>query len=1827
MYDVLRLPDQTDYDYSIALGRQALAIANQARANQGKSPVLYWYPLIHDECYKHTQYMAAQKQVSHDNVEDRYAVFQQNGGSGSGENCVRGMIGPSTVFNRMCEWFDSSGHLANILNAKGNASATAFFPVSGYVYGCQMFANFGDKTTEDPYSDHRKYGWAPGLIVPQITGIQILPNDGGKTATITAVGRGFITGAFEAICTNPSGTEYKFTLTFSNTTQGSNTNVPIGTGFVQSGVKYTMKSVMTATRVVFCQNVTFQLPTGNPTVTSFTATNPTTDLEYTQLRFLGTNLLIAGTYTVVLSGTITLEFDGSTIAGSSTALVKASGADAILAFATIYQVTSITHSSGKTITHSSPNVVVPPAHPNVQTNYPRRYAADPTYFLFDAIGAGFTGSIVTIKLGNLNISCTIQSSTLAKSGPVKVDGTNIKYNAYHYIKGAWMDGVPIYYESSGYLSPQEVPVTPTVKDITYELNSDPNFVDVTLVGWYLPTSGTFTALFNNTIEVTFAAKTNLTTQTKKVPISTSGSSFIYGKSYRLSSVSHTSASITGSNIYIDLPSAPAVPTVSSVSSTLTSDKKGMVLTVKGTNLPTTGTFTVKYSSGTTQTATMSGSSSTSSGNSVTIGIFPSGVVSYGTKYTISSIEHSESSLSGTTGKSFTVPTGPARVTGVTVTNLTDNAKVSLKLTGADLLTSGTYSFKFSSLTTTFSVVGSSTSETKTVELTVGSGMQLAAGATYTLSTVTHSGGQTVLVGPSISFTTGTPIVRTVSAVSSTLTSDKKGMVLTVKGTNLPTTGTFTVKYSSGTTQTATMSGSSSTTSGNSAAIAIFPSGAVSYGTKYTISSIEHTSYSLSGTTGQSFTVPTGPARISSMTQSFTSDNRKVSVRLVGTALPTSGQITFTLSPISKSYTVACSSPTQTNTVDITIGSDKDLAASKTYTLSSVSHSAGTTIIHSSPTFTTGTPKVPTVSSVAASLAGDKKGVILTIKGSNLPTSDSFTLKYTYGSVRTFTLNPSSTTTSASVTVPIYPTGSAEYGKTYTASITHPSFTLDGASQSFSVPAGPPRMTDASAAFSADKSSVTITFVGSALPTSGDYTFTMNTKSGSKQFTAKPTSSSQAKSDAITVGESGVLALGTKYSILSLTHSTATLCEGVSVTIPTLDPTVQNVKADLDTDLDFVVVILEGTTLPTTGTYTVKLSNSKSFTASPVSEREARGKVQMRPIDVLNYASTYPVSSITHSTAKITAGSLSLKTPTAPERVIGVTASFSSDGKKLVIKVTGTSLPVLSITLTFVASSQTASITSNSDISVKLDVSTNTGGETSLAIDDAFPFAYDTNYQLKSVKETASGREIASVPVTVSIPTKPAPPVDPSQPEGPKEPDPDTPGPDTPGPEDPTNPEDPKKPKAMMGAMIGGIAGGVAVVVIVVVVIIVLVVVRNRRKNQRSKPYSTQLEEIGVPEDSKVAIRDGWDYNPSTYNKNTVIAPSQPPALPHSNQHSHQPQASHRLFHRIVLLLRNSHRQLGNRLSDLPPPPPADLPPPPPEEKPAPSFASKPPTFNSQPPAFQQKKIEPKPYQPSTITAPKPAFELKKTQPKPVQAAPSLPPPPADLPPPPPADLLPPPPEEKPAPAFAAKTPTPVQNKPWMKSTTPVAEKKADTPQPSTFQQKKIEPKPYQPSAITPPKPAFELKKTQPKQLPTASSLPPPPADLPPPPAADLPPPPADEPKPAFVLKKTNTTSFPSSVPKTQPKATVSPASEPATGQPGSSSLPQPGVLKPSQLKQTQPTPSSQTGSLQSRAAAFEKNSQPAQTGLKPSQIAKQQSAQPKPASNMFGVQLKSTKKF
>ncbi|KAK2945680.1 hypothetical protein BLNAU_19414 [Blattamonas nauphoetae] len=442
MYDVLRLPDQSDYDYSIALGRQALAITNKHRANKNKSPLLYWHPLMHHQCYLHDQYMATQTNISHDNREARCNLYWSSGGSGTcRENVLYRYHGTSTAYEGMVQWFNSEGHRKNIEEATTNAAAIAFHHASASaafpIYGCQMFVEFGTKVTDDPYVKHTMYAWTDGLIVPQITGIQILENSGGSSATITAVGRAFITGTFDAVCTNPSGTEFKFTLTFSNTTQGSNTNVPIGSE---------------------CH---FPTPNGNPTVKSITATNPTTSVDSTELQIVGTNLLIAGTYTVVLKNTITLTFEGPTLTGSSTTLVKASGTDAVLAFSTTYKVTSITHSSGKTITHSSPNVAVPATRTHVIENHPKSYNVDPTYFILTSLG---------------------RSTTLAQSGPIKVDGTNVKYEAAHFTDGAWMDGVAILYAARTYTSPRAPSTRPVVNEITLQLNSDPNFLDMTLVG-------------------------------------------------------------------------------------------------------------------------------------------------------------------------------------------------------------------------------------------------------------------------------------------------------------------------------------------------------------------------------------------------------------------------------------------------------------------------------------------------------------------------------------------------------------------------------------------------------------------------------------------------------------------------------------------------------------------------------------------------------------------------------------------------------------------------------------------------------------------------------------------------------------------------------------------------------------------------------------------------------------------------------------------------------------------------------------------------------------------------------------------------------------------------------------------------------------------------------------------------------------------------------------------------------------------------------------------------------------------------------------------------
>ncbi|KAK2944503.1 hypothetical protein BLNAU_20600 [Blattamonas nauphoetae] len=1304
--------------------------------------------------------MATQPTISHDNFSARCAVYRANGGGGScSENVLARGAGTSTAYAGMCQWFNSAGHRNNIEGASGNSIGVAYHHAAtgaAYgVYGCQMFTNFYTELAKDIYVDHENYNWVSGQIVPQITAIEIEANSGGSTATVTALGRGFPTGiTFTATVKNPSGSEHSFTISFGSDTQGSNSNVPISSGGFQTGVKYEMISVFNenAKRVVFCQNVTMQIPTGPPSIQQVKATTSVSHLTSAIIQIVGSNLPILGKFTVTLSNGNTIELDGSSITESAEVVVPATGSSPKLEFSSSYQVVSITHTK-KTITHSSLTLTVPPVIPHINYNTPTQYTPDPRYFIFTVTGLGLTGkTIETLFRTGARVTTVITSPTKAVSDPVLVDGTLVQYSKSHFPQTVWMDGEPIPSGSSAYTSPSAPTASPIIKTVLYSLNSDSTSIDIGLTGWYLPTSGTITVVFNSTITVTLNTATDLTTGIIKVPIAASGSSFIFGRPYRITSISHPSAEFLSSTV------------------------------------------------------------------------------------------------------SFYTPTA------------TDNS-------------------------------------------------------------------------------------TQVTSVNCVPTADRYGVILSVSGSGLPTEGTFTVQFHAETIMSIQMEASSASASGPSRMITIFPTGLLSYGKTYQVRSVVHSTQHLANAIGKSFTTPVMPPCVTEITQTFTLDNRKLTLQLKGINLPETGTITFTLSELNKKYTVDCSTSTETAGVDITIGEGKDLAANTEYSLATITHSESIGIIHTFPSFTTGTPKVPTVQSLNMEMSADKSSLSLQIKGENLPTTNPFTIRYTFGIVRTITLSPSTSTESQPATIPLYPSPLAEFGGTYTAWISHTDVALDGCSQQFKVEQGPARVTYVSGYLSADNRSIVVYVNGESLPTTGQFNLSLETKKGVVNVTASPRSSTYAISAQISVGEDEQLEYGEQCVVQSFTHSTPILCSGVVLTVPTLKPTIQSVEATIHSDLDFMSITLHGTTLPKEGNYTVKLNGSVKFVVTSVDEFSASGLVQMQPKEKMEYETIYKVKSIKHKKEKILFNKINFTTPAGGERVTQLQLVLSSDSEFIIVRVNGTSLPRISLILTFqttslsdpesvVSSSFTIHSLPNAEIKIEMVIDENGGSEMKFPVNETVPFVEGFNYKIISIRETFTNRELAFVPTTLPFPT---------------------------------DPEKPPKKGLSAGTVTGIVVGavvGTLVIAAVIVIVILLVVRRGKRRSYPPANQSANLQEIGTPVEQKQAVAEPYSYSPASvvtaqnptftasksqpvqqyqpanaYQPPTQIKPpTQPPPLPSNRppppKHAPPPGPPPNVARTQPASLPPPPDDLPPPPDDLPPPP-SDLPPPPNDLPPPPAAAPKP----------------------------------------------------------------------------------------------------------------------------------------------------------------------------------------------------------------------------------------------------------------------------------------------
>ncbi|KAK2963701.1 hypothetical protein BLNAU_1266 [Blattamonas nauphoetae] len=574
------------------------------------------------------------------------------------------------------------------------------------------------------------------------------------------------------------------------------------------------------------------------------------------------------------------------------------------------------------------------------------------------------------------------------------------------------------------------------------------------------------------------------------------------------------------------------------------------------------------------------------------------------------------------------------------------------------------------------------------------------------------------------------------------------------------------------------------------------------------------------------------------------------VTAFGRGFPTGITFTATVKTQSgseKSFTINFDNDTQGSNTKVPI-INGGLEAGETYEMVSVFNEDSKRVVfcqNITLMLPGGPPKVPKVLSLITEMNADKSQALIRIKGENLPNTNPFTIRYNSGVVRSITLSPSTSTESKPATIPLYPSPLAEYGETYAAWVSHTDFALDGCNQSFTIPQGPPRVISASGHLSADNRSIVVNVTGKSFPTTGQFSLRLETKKGVLTVNASPRSSTSATSDPISVGEDGELEYGEQCVVQSFTHSTQILCVGVVLTVPTLKPTIQSVEATIASDLDFMLVTLHGTTLPKEGNYTVKLNGSVKFTVTSIDEFSASGLVQMHPKVKMEYETMYVVKSIKHKTEKIIFNKMNFTTPAGGERVTQLELVLSSTREFIIVRVNGTSLPQISLLLTFqttslsnshsvLSSSLTTPSLPNADIEVEVEIDENGGGETKFAVNETVPFVDGSNYKIVSIREAATKRELAFVPATLPFPTKP----------------------EKPG----------KKGGMSTGAVVGIVVGvivGTLLIVALIVIVILLVVRKGKKRSSAPAKRTTNLQEIGTPVEQKQAVAEPYSYKPAS----------------------------------------------------------------------------------------------------------------------------------------------------------------------------------------------------------------------------------------------------------------------------------------------------------------------------------------------------------------------------
>ncbi|KAK2960716.1 putative Dynein heavy chain [Blattamonas nauphoetae] len=904
---------------------------------------------------------------------------------------------------------------------------------------------------------------------------------------------------------------------------------------------------------------------------------------------------------------------------------------------------------------------------------------------------------------------------------------------------------PARIESVGTVSLNKLKTEVSVSLIGVALSGQPFSVTVEMDGVIITSTQTIT--FVSETEVTIVFPTGLLE---------SSSTLQYGQTYTLRSVQNDTGSfIVNPSLTVIVPNAPVVDVISS---TLSSNFTHFRLTLTGTNLPSTGTFTATPSVG----STFSVSFSDKVGESDWVKGGGTEPMQFNKTYSLSSLVNSAGEPIVLKATSFTTPLNPLLISITVGFIVGDLNNISFALSG-QRMPLGTFDLNVSeegqSTIISFPVsIHSSTHATAKVEVYNKTGT-LEYGKTYIVKSFSTSD-LSISIPSAISFTTQPAPSRIEGVHSITLNPERTEATISLFGialseqpfsvvlerNSIEITSPSTIKFVSQTEVTV-----------------VFPTGltegpsTLEFGQTYTLKSIKNDADSFIVNPLITVSIDTSPI-VRSISTTLSENCTHFRLIFEGTNLPKSVVCEATLKT-GQSFDVTFSVDGVGESEFLLGGTSGVLLFSTDYSVDTLIAPDQSHIVLKEKTFRT--PDVPTLNSVSAELKeGDPNSVVLSLTGIRLETGQ-FTLDVKEsGKENTVSCYVSigADTTSGSGEVEVYnKTGTLEYGKTYSVvSLSNSSIFVDiPLSISFTTPSAPARIERVgTVSLNEEKTEVTVPLVGVSL---FNQPFLVTVERLGQVIISTQTIVFVSETEVTIVFAAGLsestsnLQFGQTYTLKSVQNVTDSFIvnPSLTVTVPT-PPIVTAISSLLSQNCTHFRLTLTGTNLPSTGTFTATPSIGSTFSVSFSSEVGMSDWMKGGGVGEMDFNTTYSLSSLVDADGEhIVLQASSFKTPLNP-LLETVSADLKvGDPNSLTLTLTGQRMPLGTFDLIVKESGQEDTITLS--VSVGTDPTRGSGEE------EVYKKSGTLEYRKTYTVESFSTPDLSiSIPSAISFTTPPAP---------------------------------------------------------------------------------------------------------------------------------------------------------------------------------------------------------------------------------------------------------------------------------------------------------------------------------------------------------------------------------------------------------------------------------------------------------------------------------------